>query len=289
MPETPVDRSNLPFASIENNYLRLDYLTSLGPRIIGLYAKGVEGNLFAETPDQHWPTPHGEYYLHGGHRLLTAPEDPFYTVPEGNVSILSETSKITLQSSVDTSGLEKEISFQLVRNRVALSHKITWHGNEPIQLAPWAITQVRLGGMAILPFSHSDSGLLPNRNLVLWPYSRLTDERLELHDDLILLHGRASDEACKVGNYNPCGWIAYATGTVLFIKRFNVDESNRYPDKGCNVEAYVKNTCLELETLGALKTLETHASVTYEENWEVLVGEYPVTLETARTIRKKLS
>jgi hypothetical protein len=289
MPDTPVDRSNLPFASIENIDLRLDYLTSLGPRIMGLYAKGVEGNLFAVTTDQHWPTPHGEYYLYGGHRLWTAPEDPFYTVPEGNVSILSETNKITLRSSVDASGLEKEISFQLVGKRVALSHKITWHGNEPIELAPWAITQVRLGGMAILPQSRSDNGLLPNRNLVLWPYSRLADERLSLHDDLILLHGRAAEEACKIGSYNPYGWIAYAMGQALFIKRFKIDESNRYPDMGCNVEAYVKNSCVELETLGALKTLEPHAPMTYEENWEVLVGEYPVTLETARTISKKLS
>ena len=278
-----------PFASLENDSLRIDYLTDLGPRIIGLYAKGVEGNLFAVTPDQHWPTPHGEYYLHGGHRLWTAPEDPFYTVPEDHVSILSEPNKVTLHSNVDASGLEKEISFQLDGNRVALSHKITWHGDEPIELAPWAITQVRLGGMAVLPLSHSDRGLLPNRNLVLWPYSHLADDRLYIHDDLILLYGRAADEACKIGNYNPYGWIAYAMGQALFIKRFKIDESNRYPDMDCNVEAYVKNSCVELETLGALKTLDPHAFVTFEENWEVLVGEYPVTLETARTIGKKLS
>ena len=277
------------FASLENEFLRIDYLTDLGPRIIGLYASGVEGNLFAVTPDQHWPTPHGEYYLHGGHRLWAAPEDPFYTVPEDHVSIHSGPNLVTLRSNVDASGLEKEISFRLDGNRVALSHKITWHGNELIELAPWSITQMRLGGMAVLPQSTSENGMLPNRNIVLWPYSRLSDERLELYDDLIIIYGSAAGEACKIGNFNPCGWIAYAMAEVLFIKRFSMEVEDKYPDLGCNVEAYVKDSCVELETLGSLKTLSPGESVIIQENWEVIGGEYPPTLETARAISKQLS
>src|SRR5262245_56524319 len=102
--------SALPFAFIEYDFLHVDYLTTIGPRIFGLYAKGVAGNLFAETPDVHWPTPHGEYYLHGGHRLWIAPEDPFYTCPEDNVSFITEKDRLILRSNIDASGLEKEIS-----------------------------------------------------------------------------------------------------------------------------------------------------------------------------------
>src|SRR5689334_18374055 len=102
-----------PFASIENDFLRVDYLTSTGPHIIGLYAKGMEDNLFAETPQVHWPTPHGEYYLRGGHRLWTAPEDSFYTCPEDHVNVIIEKNVVILRSNVDTSGLEKEITFHL--------------------------------------------------------------------------------------------------------------------------------------------------------------------------------
>ena len=174
--------SPLPFASIENKFLRLDYLTATGPRIIGLYARGVEGNLLAETPDVHWPAPHGEFYLRGGHRLWTAPEAPFYICPEDGVSIVEEKNKVVLRSPADTSGLEKEISFRLDENRVLIDHRIPWHGDKPIEFAPWAITQLRLGGMAILPQSSSE-GLEPNRNPVFWPYSQIHDERLELHDE----------------------------------------------------------------------------------------------------------
>jgi hypothetical protein len=276
-----------PFDSLENDFLRIDYLTDLGPRIIGLYAKGLEGNILAVTPDAHWPTPHGEYYLHGGHRLWTAPENPFYTCPEDNVTITKEANRVTLRSSVDASGLEKEISFQLEENRVALTHHITWHGNEPIELAPWAITQVRLGGMAILPQSNIGTGVLPNRNLILWPYSRLKDRRLSLHDDWILVHARPDREAFKIGNYNPYGWIAYAMENVLFTKRFSTSPVNRYPDMGCNVECYVHDTSMELETLGSLTTLASGQFVTCEETWEVSQGNYPATLETATAISRQ--
>lgn len=51
-----MSESKLPSAFVENELLRLEYLTTTGPRIIGLYAKSVEGNLLAEMP-------HGEFYL----------------------------------------------------------------------------------------------------------------------------------------------------------------------------------------------------------------------------------
>jgi len=277
----------LPFASLENDFLRLDYLTSTGPRIIGLYASGVQSNLLAETPDVHWSTPHGEYYLRGGHRLWTAPENPFYTCPEDGLDVTQDGNKVILKGMVDKSGLEKQIAIQLDGNCVHLEHRVTWHGSEPIELAPWAITQLRLGGMAILPLSNADE-LLPNRNLVLWPYTQLQDERLELHDDLILLHGRSSEHACKIGNRNSHGWIACTMGDVVFTKRF-ATHAERYSDMDCNVEAYVKDSCIELETLGPLKTLKQGDTVKHSETWQVTTGDFPATLETARKLNKQLS
>ena len=282
-----MSESKLPFSSIENEFLRLDYLTTTGPRIIGLYARGVEGNLLAETPDIHWETPHGEYYLRGGHRLWTAPEDPYYTCPEEALNIIEEKDKVILRSPVDASDLEKEIAMRLDGNIVHLSHRVTWHGNKPIELAPWGITQLRLGGMAIVPQAVSN-GSRPNRNFVLWPYSQINDERLELHDDLILIHGRAAEQAFKIGCYNSHGWIACALGNALFIKKFSVDTTSMYPDFGCNVEVYVKDACLELETLGPLTRLKKDESVTHEETWHVIAGEYPATPEEARDIIKDL-
>ena len=85
-------------------------------------------------------------------------------------------------------------------------------------------------------------------------------------------------------------WLgAYVWENVLFVKRFGVEKSESYPDMGCNVEAYVRYTCLELETLGTLKTLQRGESVTHDETWEVHVGNYPVTTEGIQKISRQLS
>jgi hypothetical protein len=276
----------LPSAFIETEFLRLEYLTTTGPRITGLYAKGVQGNLLAETPDVHWTTPHGEYYLRGGHRLWTAPENPFYICPEGGLSVV-ENDSVTLKGGVDASGLEKQITIHMDGNCVMLSHRVTWHGNDPIELAPWGITQLRLGGVCILPLTSSAGGLAPNRNLVLWPYSQTHDERLELHNDMILLHGEAAEHPMKIGNLNTHGWVAYALSDALFVKRFDIGNA-AFPDMGCNVEAYVWDMFIELEILGSLKILNRNESVTMDETWEVIPGQYSASPETARIISGKL-
>lgn len=280
--------AHLPFASLQNEYLRLDYLTSLGPRIVGLYVNGVQENLFAETPDMHWPTPHGEYHLYGGHRLWISPEDVFYMCPEEGLDVTNSDDGVILKSPVDASGLQKELAITLASNRVHVTHKVTWHGKKEVAFAPWALTQIRLGGMAIVPFSNLE-GLLPDRNIVLWPYSELNDPRLELHDDLILVHAYGIGKPFKIGSFNSKAWIAYNWGDALLVKRFTLDMDGSYPDRHCNVEIYINDLCIELETLGSLQNLQPGSSMTHDETWEVISGQFPFTLESARDINKKLS
>lgn len=284
-----MDRFPLPFASIENDFLRVDYLTSVGPRIIGLYSKQAGVELLAPSFDMHWTTPHGEYYLYGGHRIWKSPEDSFYNCPEDNLTVITESNKVTLRNDVDASGLQKEISFTLDENRLLLTHQLIWHGGERIELAPWTITQVPLGGIAILPQSGIREGSAPTRSLAIFPYASVTDPRLELHDDLVLVHGCADQKVFKIGSYNPFGWAAYMLEKALFIKRFAVGDFRMLPDMGSNAEAYVRDAYLELETLGELVWLNPGESVAFEETWEVRTGDYPLNLDGARNIMKQLS
>jgi hypothetical protein len=143
--------------------------------------------------------------------------------------------------------------------------------------------------MAILPQASPAEGLLPNRNLVLWPYSQVKDERFELHDDFILVHGSASDQAFKIGNFNSHRWIACLWDNALFVKRFAVDRTGQYPDLGSNAEVYIRDVCLELESLGPLTVLNPQDSATLEETWEIHTGTYSATPEGARLISEQLS
>ena len=284
-----MDTLALPSASIENDFLRVDYLTTVGPRIIGLYSKQAAVELLAPSPDIHWPTPHGEYYLYGGHRIWKAPEDSFYNCPDDNVTVVQENGRVMLHNRVDASGLQKEISFSLDGNCVLLTHRLTWCGQEPIELAPWTITQVPLGGVAILPQSGISEGSAPTRSIAIFPYASITDPRLELHDDVILVHGSADPRPFKLGSYNPFGWAAYLLEKALFIKRFPVSDFRALPDMGSNLEVYVRDQYLELETLGELTWVYPGESVTFEETWEVIPGTYSIDLESARKVMKQLS
>ena len=127
-------------------------------------------------------------------------------------------------------------------------------------------------------------GSMPTRGLVIFPYASINDPRLELHDDVILVHGCADVKAFKIGNYNPLGWIAYVLEKALFIKRFPVNDFRLLPDMGSNVEIYVRDAYLELETLGKLTWLKPGELVTFEETWEVIPGDYSINAEGARKI-----
>jgi hypothetical protein len=273
----PGDFHGLPTRSIANRHLRLDFLTAAGPRIVRLVSAGSDQNLLAEVPDLHWTTPFGEYYPRGGHRLCHAPEAfPRSYVPDNEGLTVEEVAagvRLTAPPEPPT-GIRKSIEVVLPDDRPAaiLSHRLHNEGAWPVQLAPWAITQMRLGGTAVVaqraPGSPTD-GLLPDRHLVLWPYSHWKDERLHVEDDCVLVRGDPRAPALKLGLWSPVGSVGYLHAGGLFLKRFEPLTGLDYPDRGCNVEIYCNERVLELETLGPLQRLEPGQCAMHVETWEL--------------------
>jgi hypothetical protein len=149
---------------------------------------------------------------------------------------------------------------------------LTNAGSQLFSCAAWAITQLPLGGIALLPFSPGSvdtDGLQPNCNLVLWPYTRWDDPRLHLSTLGSLLHGTAMQTACKIGSFDRLGWLGYFYKDVFFCKRFEVLEDSLHVDLHCNAELYVKDRFLEFESLSPVATLEPGASLTHLEQWQV--------------------
>jgi hypothetical protein len=141
-----------------------------------------------------------------------------------------------------------------------------------VELAPWAITQFRLGGTVILPLPVGNvdaAGLLPNRQLSFWPYARLNDPRLSLRDDYILFHADALP-SFKMGYFNPHGWLAYYIDGVLFKKSFGAQFGTTYPDNNSNAEMYCNERFVELESLAPITKLNPGTSVSLMETWEVM-------------------
>ena len=282
----------LPTRSIGNGHLAVEFLSEAGPRIVRLMltrtALGI--NQLAEVPQVKWDTPYGEFFVRGGHRLWHAPETAPRTYMPDNVGLIitDVPGGVELRQPAEAvTGIGKSITIELAPDRAALTvtHRLYNEGMWPIELAPWAITQLPHGGVIVLPQWQrpTTSELLPNRQLVLWPYTRWSDSRLSLNDDFILLNATPRLPPCKVGYFNQHGWAGYLCDGVFFIKRFKPQPGLPHVDFGCNAETYCNDKFVELETLGPLSKLEPGQAATHVEEWEFYTGVTPsTTLEKVR-------
>jgi hypothetical protein len=267
------DFHGYPTAVLENEFLRLEYLTTAGPRIVGLSYRGSP-NLLADVHDISWPTSRGDFFPLGGHRLWTSPESPETTyIPDGSglqARTLADGVELTWAGPI----VHKTVRIELDAQRPALRifHSLVNATTATVQLAPWVITQFCLGGTVFLPQPVGNvdpHGLLANRLLAIWPYTRINDPRLVLRDDFILIHAEAGLPPIKLGYASTAGWLAYWRNGILFRKSFDVEPGASYPDGGCNTESYCNDRFVELESLGPLDTLLPGASAQLTETWEL--------------------
>jgi len=273
------DFYGLPTRVLQNQHLRLEFLAEAGPRIVRLSLADSDDNLLAELPDFKVPTVYGDYHFRGGHRLWHAPEASprTYVLDDQGVTVDETPHGVRLTGPVEAiTGLRKSIEIRLHPDRSALTltHQLHSTNAWPIELAPWAITQLRLGGIAVLPQPSAvdADNLLPNRRFALWPYASWQDARLDLRDDFILFHARPALPPFKIGYRNTHGWLGYWREGIFFCKRFDVPTDRAYPDFGCNAELYCNDMFVELETLGPLQLLQPGATVTHTETWDIQRG-----------------
>ena len=250
---------------------------SVGLRVISLRFDGGV-NLFAELPGVKLESPDaGSYHFYGGHRLWHAPEDPRITyLPDDQpvkVEPIEEGISLTQPVEVKT-GIQKEmqIRFDESVHQLKISHVLRNLGENSVTLAPWAITQLTPGGIAVLPqfTGLSDgNGTLPNRSITLWPYTNINSPHIEWGNKYILVRADMENGKLKIGYPNREGWLAYWRGPDLFIKRSDYRPGEPYFDFGSSSECYCDPRFLELETLGPITTISSGESVTHQEIWEV--------------------
>jgi hypothetical protein len=264
-----------PTRLLENQFVQLEYLAN-SARIVRFAAKG-KANLFADVQKAPVRTPYGNFHFRGGHRLWHAPEAmPRTYMPDNEGALVNEIPhgvRIDMPAEPWTH-IAKSIEIELNPDQpqVIVRHELRNDGPWAVEFAPWALTMFRLGGVAIFPQpvgNTDEAGLLSNRQLILWPYTRLGDSRLHLRDDFLLVHATPSLPPIKFGYLNPHGWMGYWLDGVLFVKRFNMQMNAPYPDHGCNAESYCNDEFIVLETLGPLVRVPPGESVLHNETWEV--------------------
>lgn len=276
---------------LKNNFFEIEYFTQ-SLRVCGVTPKG-KTNLFADLSHQPpIPTPYGDFYFRGGHRLWHAPEamPRTYAPDTGDLEITDLPHGVSLETKPEPgTGICKRIEIQIATDKPAatLTHTLFNDGLWAVELAPWTITQFRLGGTAILPMPVGNvdaAGLLPNRQISFWPYTRINDPRLCLRDDYVIFKADALPPF-KMGYFNPHGWLAYWVDGVLFKKSFDTQLGKPYPDNNSNAELYCNDEFVELESLSPLVKLQPGESTQHVEVWELFdnIQSLPPEVQSALT------
>ena len=254
--------------------IQLIITTAVGPRIISCGFQDGE-NLFFEHPQQAGTTGGDEWKTYGGHRFWCAPEDKDFTYAPDNFPVEVEllSASVCLTAPVEKSGVQKTVTITPVndQNGFRVDHLVSYHGEKPLRLAPWALTVMCAGGTAVIPLNiDHPHQLLPTHAISLWGYTNMSDPRWRWGERYVLLRQDPSSATPqKFGLQNPYGWSGYAVNGQLFLKRFVWQPGAEYPDFNVNFEAYTDKDILELESLAPLVELKPGESVTHSEDWTI--------------------
>jgi len=265
----------------------------VGPRIIR-YAFENGDNVFKEVPEELGQSGEDDWKLRGGHRFWTAPEGKHSYVTDNEPVAYEKDGKRAVEITSPKCkkyGFRKKLRVAMTKQGgVKVEHELINIGDDPLKLAPWGLTVMRPGGVAIIPQQplgrhpsempagspENPSDFLPNRNLVLWNYTDLSDPRLELGPSLWRVHQRVGFPATKLGLFYRGGWVGYQLQGQTFCKKIPLQKGKPYPDGGCNLEIFTNNDILEVETLAPAVPVKPGDSTVHTEEWKLVSQHEPL-------------
>lgn len=270
-----------------NEDIELFVTLDFGPRVIRFGRIG-EQNLFCEDTNvessqsgEDFDRVYGKgsvWYIRGGHRLWTSPEaSPRSYYPDNEAVSWEEIPngiRLTPPPQRWTQ-LQEQMEITLCPDsaNVTVKHKIINLGAWEVEFSAWALTVLARGGMEIVPQPQKDTELLGNRLLALWPYTKMTDERVYWGDRYISLkQDPAAQEPIKFGINSEHGFAAYCLNGDLFVKKFELHENAEYPDGGMSFETYTSSLMLEMESISPLKKIAPGDFIEHTEYWSLFSG-----------------
>src|SRR5437868_8543770 len=216
---------------VSNGEVELIVTGDVGPRIIRFGFVGGQ-NLFKEFADQMGKTGEEKFQLRGGDRVWKAPEDPVATWAPDNLPVeiqVTSTGLIAREPVEPLTKLQKEIEVTMAPSgaSVTVSHRITNRSLFPLEFAPWALTMMAQGGVAVSGFpprGRHPINLEATNPLVMWAYTNLADPRWRFTKKYLTLRQDPNNgEAQKLGLFNLDTWAAYLLRDEVFIKRTSAD------------------------------------------------------------------
>lgn len=184
--------------------------------------------------------------------------------------------------------LEKEFTMDPDSGSLGINQTIFNTSSNAVSFCLWDRTLCVSGGFAVIPLNRKSKfpaqWSIRTGESGKWSYEGVTpaSARARVLDGMLVVEARGS--ATKVGADSDAGWIAYAKGTLLFVKYYPYDRTGRYTDGGNSVEFYWDERVAELEPLSPEKSLQPGESYSFPEKWSVIRLKEPVT--TPKEARK---
>lgn len=275
---------------ISNGNIEILASLDFGPRIVSFRRNGGE-NIFFEDPGrtvkEETKQIKGYYgkdaiwYSYGGHRLWIAPEsmpETYYPDCAPVEYQVFQNCVRLIQAPQQENGLQlyMEIIMEEYEGKVEIRHKVKNLRKEIKKIAIWAISVMRPGGEENIPLPKEKTGLIPNVNLSLWPYTRLSDERFQWKDDCITIRQEKFQAETgelalpfKLGINNQETWANYTYKDDQFIKHYEYNPNGRYTDLGVSYETYTNSCFLEMESLSETHQLKQGEEACHIEVWEL--------------------
>lgn len=275
--------------SLTNGIIQAIVTIEVGPRIISFSRCDTPdtSNIFFEDIERKHVSKgkvfdqlYGEgscFYAYGGHRLWLSPEDYSSTYyPDNRPVVYSITEEgVTFTPSQEKRAIQTSFSVMMGDNSYDMMVIHTGKNvSKDMQMASlWALTMLRPEGTALIPQNPRKDGnlLQPNRQVSLWSYTDLRDNRLMLGNRFLALRqDPVQTHQMKIGTDCHSGWCLYQSGDLIFVKRYLHNVNAIYPDGGVSFEGFVSGDYLELETLSPLYRIAPGDSVRHVENLSLL-------------------
>ncbi len=262
--------------------VKLAVTVDVGPRVVE-YSVNGKNIMFNDVNDKfnqnNNPTfevfgaDKGYWHIYGGHRIWTSPEAMPRSYYPDNAPVAYEvdgdTVTFTPPSQVWT-GTDFKLTITLKDGKAHVVNSITNTSAWDSTFAVWALTVMKVGGLEVVPYPFGDpNALLANRTLAIWPYSNMSDERVNWGTKYIRINATEKDQAFKLGLNNERGFALYFIDGALFVKQHKHCNCVTYPDGGCSFETYTNGSFIEMETLGALQSVAAGQTVSHEEWWAI--------------------
>lgn len=270
---------------ISNGEIEAYVTVDLGPRIIRFGFLGGKNILFdnrkAFTPktDKVYTDYYGEgkaWENFGGHRVWmtkeTYPET--YTPDDQPVKYtVTENGAVFEQPDDTKNGVKKLFEIKMDPDDANMQIKTTIKNisDKEKEFAVWCISVAAADGTLIIPMNTNDTGYLANRTISVWPYTDLSDSRLNFGKKYITVKQDTNAKTpFKIGLDLNGGQVYYVNGNDVFCKKYeNNHPDGIYPDNGVSFETYTDNTILEIENLSEVKKVASGKENTMVESWSL--------------------